>query len=207
MSWLRLSTQCFGLFSLRLNCWDNEDSARASHRRRAREKRHCLIAVKHWPGCETVAEIGIVREELGSALTVLNYGALKSGWQIAPFVPSKTSSKALSYSGRRNGKLKFACAPSSTWRLVELGLKPSWPIPRAAATSLGWSRRLENIGESPGGAVARLTIELLLNIAARRHDAHIKGQQHIRDGKLSWRPNKALRSTGKLLSIRIMPEL
>lgn len=59
----------------------------------------------------------------------------------------------------------------------------------------------------PLGTVARLAIELLLNIAARRHDAHIIGQQHIRDGKLSWRPNKTLRSTGKLLSIRIMPEL
>jgi hypothetical protein len=40
-----------------------------------RAKRDCLIAVKHWPGCETVAEIGIVHEELGSTLTVLNYGA------------------------------------------------------------------------------------------------------------------------------------
>ena len=57
------------------------------------------------------------------------------------------------------------------------------------------------------GTVARLAIELLLNIAARRHDAHIIGQQHIRHGKLSWRPKKTLRSTGKQLSIRIMPEL
>jgi integrase/recombinase XerD len=57
------------------------------------------------------------------------------------------------------------------------------------------------------GTVARLALELLLNIAARRHDAHLIGQQHIRDGKLSWRPHKTLRTTGKLLSIRIMPEL
>lgn len=57
------------------------------------------------------------------------------------------------------------------------------------------------------GTVARLAIELLLNIAARRHDAHLIGQQHIRDGKLSWRPHKTLRSTGKLLSIPIVPEL
>jgi hypothetical protein len=39
-----------------------------------RLKRDCLIAVKQWPGCETVAEIGLVREERGFALTVLNYG-------------------------------------------------------------------------------------------------------------------------------------
>jgi site-specific recombinase XerD len=57
------------------------------------------------------------------------------------------------------------------------------------------------------GTVARVAIELLLNIAARRHDAHVIGQQHIRNGKLSWRPHKTLRSTGKLLTIRIIPEL
>ena len=59
----------------------------------------------------------------------------------------------------------------------------------------------------PLGTVARAALELLLNIAARRHDAHLIGQQHVRNGKLSWRPHKTLRTTGKLLSIRIMPEL
>jgi integrase/recombinase XerD len=57
------------------------------------------------------------------------------------------------------------------------------------------------------GSIARLALELLLNIAARRHDAHLIGQQHIKDGKLSWRPHKTVRTTGKMLSIRIMPEL
>lgn len=57
------------------------------------------------------------------------------------------------------------------------------------------------------GTVARLALELLLNIAARRHDAHLIGQQHNRNGKLTWRPHKTLRTTGKMLSIRIMPEL
>jgi integrase/recombinase XerD len=57
------------------------------------------------------------------------------------------------------------------------------------------------------GSVARLALELLLNIAARRHDAHQIGDQHVRDGKLSWRPHKTLRSTGKLLTIRILPSL
>jgi integrase/recombinase XerD len=59
----------------------------------------------------------------------------------------------------------------------------------------------------PLGTMARLAIELLLNIAARRYDAHMIGSQHIRDGKLVWRPHKTLRSTVKLLSIRIKPEL
>lgn len=43
-----------------------------------RLKRDCLIVVKEWPGCETVAEIGIVRDELGFKLTVLNYGAAQA---------------------------------------------------------------------------------------------------------------------------------
>ncbi|MGX4804843.1 tyrosine-type recombinase/integrase [Bradyrhizobium guangdongense] len=57
------------------------------------------------------------------------------------------------------------------------------------------------------GTVARLALELLLNIAARRHDAHLIGQQHNRAGKLTWRPHKTLRTTGKMLSIRILPNL
>ncbi|WMT79599.1 hypothetical protein [Bradyrhizobium sp. Ash2021] len=55
--------------------------------------------------------------------------------------------------------------------------------------------------------MARLALELLLNIAARRHDAHVIGQRHNKSGKLTWRPHKTLRSTGKMLSIRIMPQL
>jgi integrase len=63
------------------------------------------------------------------------------------------------------------------------------------------------------GTVARLAIELLLNIAARRYDAHVIGSQHIiisnKDGKkkLCWRPHKTLRSTGKMLKIPIIPSL
>lgn len=58
------------------------------------------------------------------------------------------------------------------------------------------------------GTVARLAIELLLNIAARRHDVHLIGQQHVNtDGKLCWRPQKTLRTTGKLLKIGMLPEL
>jgi integrase/recombinase XerD len=57
------------------------------------------------------------------------------------------------------------------------------------------------------GTVARLAIELLLNIAARRHDAHLIGRQHLRGGNLSWRPHKTLRTTGKVLTIRVLPDL
>jgi hypothetical protein len=57
------------------------------------------------------------------------------------------------------------------------------------------------------GTMARLALELLLNMAARRNDAHMIGQQHVADGKIVWRPSKTLHSTGKLLRIRILPSL
>jgi integrase len=56
------------------------------------------------------------------------------------------------------------------------------------------------------GTMARLAIELLLNIAARRDDAHALGYQHISDGRLCWRPRKTQRSTAKMLKVKIMPE-
>jgi integrase len=59
----------------------------------------------------------------------------------------------------------------------------------------------------PLGTTARLAIELLLNVAARRGDACKLGIQHVKNGKLSWRPRKTERSTNKPLSIRILPEL
>jgi integrase/recombinase XerD len=63
------------------------------------------------------------------------------------------------------------------------------------------------------GTEARVAIELLLNIAARRYDAHVIGSQHViisnKDGrkKLCWRPHKTLRSTAKQLTIPILPAL
>jgi integrase len=55
------------------------------------------------------------------------------------------------------------------------------------------------------GTVARLALELMLNVAARRGDAWQLGPGHIKDGKLCWRPNKTKRSTGKLLAVPILP--
>lgn len=63
------------------------------------------------------------------------------------------------------------------------------------------------------GTVARLALELMLNIAARREDAHKIGRQHLsfdHDGqqwKLTWRPSKTSRSTGVVLTIPILPDL
>ena len=57
------------------------------------------------------------------------------------------------------------------------------------------------------GTMPRLALELLLNIAARRGDAHLLGRQHISKGRLCWRPGKTKRTTGKSLEIGIIPEL
>jgi len=59
----------------------------------------------------------------------------------------------------------------------------------------------------PLGSMARLAIELLLNVAARRGDAMVLGIQHVKGSNIEWRPGKTARSTGKILSIRILPEL
>jgi integrase len=63
------------------------------------------------------------------------------------------------------------------------------------------------------GTMARLALELMLNIAARRGDAHKIGHPHLSfdpDNQLSvltWRPGKTLRSTGKSLTIPVLPSL
>jgi integrase/recombinase XerD len=63
------------------------------------------------------------------------------------------------------------------------------------------------------GTMARLALELMLNIAARREDAHKIGRPHLSfdpDGqlwKLTWRPSKTRRSTNKSLTIPILPSL
>jgi integrase/recombinase XerD len=57
------------------------------------------------------------------------------------------------------------------------------------------------------GSMARLALELLLNVAARRGDAHILGLQHMKDGKITWRPSKTTRTTGRVLSIPVLPDL
>jgi len=60
----------------------------------------------------------------------------------------------------------------------------------------------------PLGTVARLAFELALNVAARRADIYRLGRQHImKDGRLSWRPNKTKRSTGRVVTVLLLPEL
>ena len=59
------------------------------------------------------------------------------------------------------------------------------------------------------GTMARLAIELVLNIAARRNDAYRIGRPHMsfnvekQFSELTWRPTK----TKKLLTVPVLPEL
>ena len=60
----------------------------------------------------------------------------------------------------------------------------------------------------PLGSVARIALGLMLNVAARRGDVYQLGRQHItKDGRLSWRPRKTRRTSGRTVTIPILPEL
>jgi integrase/recombinase XerD len=65
----------------------------------------------------------------------------------------------------------------------------------------------------PFGTMARVALELMLNIAARRTDTYQIGRQHmafnpeIQANVLTWRPQKTAKSTGKVLSIPVLPFL
>jgi integrase/recombinase XerD len=65
----------------------------------------------------------------------------------------------------------------------------------------------------PVGTMARVALELMLNIAARRTDVYQIGRPHmafdseIRANVLTWRPQKTSKSTGKVLSIPVLPFL
>lgn len=65
----------------------------------------------------------------------------------------------------------------------------------------------------PVGTMARLALELMLNIAARRTDTYQIGRPHmtfnpeINANVLTWRPQKTANSSGKVLSIPVLPFL
>ena len=103
--------------------------------------------------------------------------------------------------------IAFAISEGDVKVDVTIGIKP----PRAPKTSgfLPWgSEQIATYrAKHANGTMARLALELMLNIAARRHDACLIGRQHLRNGRLTWRPHKTSRATGKMLTIRVLPEL
>jgi integrase/recombinase XerD len=87
-----------------------------------------------------------------------------------------------------------------------LGVKPA----RAAKSSgyLTWGEpQIEQYrARHPIGTMARLAMELALNMAGRRKDVHEMGRQHLRDGWLSWVPSKTRKSTGQRVTVPVLPE-
>ena len=59
----------------------------------------------------------------------------------------------------------------------------------------------------PIGSSARLAMALMLYTSVRRSDVVALGRQHVRDGRIVFKPHKTVRSTGLTLSIPILPPL
>jgi integrase/recombinase XerD len=106
------------------------------------------------------------------------------------------------------GLMLFAVAENYRADDPTAGVKAARPAVKSIGHMTWGDEQIETYREHYAlGTVARLAIELLRNVAARRGDAHKLGRQHIKDGKICWRPNKTLGSTAKALSIPILPEL
>jgi integrase len=88
-----------------------------------------------------------------------------------------------------------------------LGIKAARPPKTSGHVTWGDEQIARYREHYANGTMARLAMELMLNIAVRRHDAHLIGWQHLKNGRLSWRPSKTSKTTGKELKIRVLPEL
>jgi integrase/recombinase XerD len=109
--------------------------------------------------------------------------------------------------------IKFAIKEGELSSDPTLGIKPS-----KAGKSKGhmtWKPpQVEQYrARHPVGTMARVALELMLNIAARRTDCYQIGRPHmafnaeIQGNMLTWRPQKTANSTGKVLSIPVLPFL
>jgi integrase/recombinase XerD len=106
------------------------------------------------------------------------------------------------------GLMLFAVAENYRADDPTLGVKATQPAVKSTGHMTWGDEQVKMYRERYAlGTVARLAIELFLNLAARRGDAHKLGWQNIKEGKICWRPNKTLRSTDKVLSIRVLPDL
>ena len=88
-----------------------------------------------------------------------------------------------------------------------IGIKTARPAKSSGHVTWGDQQIAQYRERHPNGTMARLAMELMLNIAARRHYAHLIGRQHLRNGRLTWRPSKTSQTTGKVLTIRVLPDL
>jgi integrase len=103
--------------------------------------------------------------------------------------------------------IAFAIAEGECTSDPTIGIKTTRPPKTSGHVTWGDMQIAQFRARHPLGTMARLAMELMLNIAARRHDAHLIGRQHLKNGCLSWRPSKTSQTTGKVLTIRVLPEL
>lgn len=100
----------------------------------------------------------------------------------------------------------------------EMTTDPTLHIKRKKSKSMGYMTwkppQVEKYrARHPVGTMARVALELMLNIAARRTDVYQIGRPHmafnadIQANVLTWRPQKTATSTGKVLSIPVLPFL
>jgi integrase len=106
------------------------------------------------------------------------------------------------------GRVLFGAAVARA-KGMKAGAIMIYANPSAEGFYLAWGevQIAQYRAQHPNGTMARLAMELMLNIAARRHDAHLIGRQHLKNGCLTWRPSKTSGTTGKVLTIRVVPEL
>lgn len=132
---------------------------------------------------------------------------------IVAVLEGKTSATQRNWLIVIRGLIAFGIAQKECTADVSTGIKPT----KATKSSGHMTWKLPQVDQYRKrhalGTTARLALELMLNIAARRHDAHIIGRQHLsfnadnQINVLTWRPSKTLRSTGKSLQIPVLPSL
>lgn len=66
---------------------------------------------------------------------------------------------------------------------------------------------LQFIAHHPIGTKAYLAMAIILYTGARKQDACILGRQHLRVGRLKFKPLKTLQTSGTVVDIPILPEL
>jgi integrase len=103
--------------------------------------------------------------------------------------------------------IAFAIAEKECTADPTIGMKLTRPVKSAGHMTWEDAQIMQYRKRHAIGTMSRLALELMLNIAARRHDAHLIGRQHLRNGAISWRPSKTCRTTDKVLTIRVLPEL
>jgi len=133
--------------------------------------------------------------------------ATMQGRNIADALAGKTPIMQKVWMKALRHLIRFAIAEGDCKTDPTIGIMTTRPPKSSGHVTWGEVQIEQYRQRHANGTMARLAMEVMLNIAARRHDAHLIGRQHLRNGCLSWRPSKTSQTTGKVLTIRVLPEL